>query len=95
VGLLALVGFETLFTLFHHISFANDLWQLDPRRDYLIMMFPLGFWFDATMRVAATAVGGALLLGGTSGAYLYYRRRAGREPAGPAGQPEAGPAAEN
>jgi integral membrane protein (TIGR01906 family) len=95
VGLLALAGFETLFTLFHHISFANDLWQLDPCRDYLIMMFPLGFWFDATMRVAATAVGGALLLAGTSGAYLYRRRRADQGQARPTGRPEAGPAADN
>lgn len=95
VGLLALAGFETLFTLFHHISFTNDLWQLDPRRDYLIMMFPLGFWFDATMRVAATAVGGALLLSGAAGAYLYYRRRAGQEQAKPAEGTEAGPAADN
>ena len=45
VGLFALVGFDTLFLLFHQISFANDLWQLDPRSDYLLIMFPLGFWF--------------------------------------------------
>ena len=29
VGLFALVGFDSLFLLFHRISFANDLWQLE------------------------------------------------------------------
>ena len=48
-----------------------------PRTDYLLIMFPLGFWFDATMRVATTAIGGALLLASSSGGYLLYRRWAG------------------
>jgi integral membrane protein (TIGR01906 family) len=74
VGLFALVGFDALFLTFHQLSFSNDFWQLDPRRDYLIIMFPQGFWFDATMRVAATAVGGAAILAGISGSYLLYRR---------------------
>jgi integral membrane protein (TIGR01906 family) len=73
VGLFAVAGFDTLFLKFHQLSFSNDFWQLDPRRDYLIIMFPLGFWFDATMRVAATALGGALILSGVSGTYLLYR----------------------
>ena len=79
VGLFALAGFDSLFLLFHRISFANDLWQLDPRTDYLLIMFPLGFWFDATMRVALTTIGGALLLVAVSGGYLlYFKRRAAR-----------------
>ena len=49
----ALVGFDRLFLLFHLISFSNDFWQLDPRRDYLIAMFPQRFFFDATMLIAA------------------------------------------
>ena len=75
VGLFALVGFDSLFLLFHRISFTNDLWQLDPRTDYLLIMFPLGFWFDATMRVALTTIGGAVLLVALSGGYLLYFRR--------------------
>ena len=43
-------GYE--FRYFHLISFTNDLWILDPRRDYLIMMFPQGFFFDSTMFIA-------------------------------------------
>lgn len=73
MGLFAATGFNTLFLKFHQLSFSNDFWQLDPHRDYLVMMFPIGFWFDATIRVAATALGGALVLSSASGAYLLYR----------------------
>ena len=75
VGLFALVGFESLFILFHRIGFANDLWQLDPRTDYLLIMFPLGFWFDATMRVALTTITAAVLLVLLCAGYLYWTRR--------------------
>lgn len=57
----ALVGFDRLFLLFHLISFSNDFWQLDPRRDYLIAMFPQGFFFDATMLIAACVTVSAAL----------------------------------
>ena len=73
-GLFALTGFDALFLAFHRFSFSNDLWQLDPLRDYLLIMFPFGFWFDATVRVAAAAIVGAVVLSATSGAYLLYRR---------------------
>ena len=56
VGLGSLVGFDRLFLAFHLISFSNDLWQLDPRRDYLIAMFPQGFFFDATMLIALAVI---------------------------------------
>ncbi len=55
-GLLSLTGFSQTFYFFHVIAFTNDLWQLDPARDYLIMMFPEGFFFDATMILAAATV---------------------------------------
>ena len=79
VGLFALVGFDSLFLLFHRISFTNDLWQLDPRTDYLLIMFPQGFWFDATMRIALTTIAGAAFLVAVSGGYLwYFKRRQGQ-----------------
>ena len=82
VGLFALAGFDTLFLRFHQLSFANDLWQLDPRRDYLLLMFPQGFWFDSTMRVAASAVAGAAALSSLSGGYLLLHRRLGKKGTG-------------
>ena len=74
VGLFALLGFDTLFLKFHQLSFANDLWQLDRRTDYLVVLFPQDFWFDATIRVATRAVIGALLITGVSGGYVLYLR---------------------
>lgn len=51
VGLAMTIGFDRLFLAFHLISFTNDLWQLDPRRDYLIAMFPEVFFFTATVLI--------------------------------------------
>jgi len=76
LGLATLFGFDQLFLLFHLISFANDLWLLDPARDYLIMLFPRGFWFDAFLFCALATAVGAIILGGAGGRYLLIRRRA-------------------
>ena len=73
-GVFAITGFEAVFVLFHRISFTNDLWQLDPRTDYLLVLFPLGFWFDATVSVALRALAGALVLAGASSAWLVWHR---------------------
>jgi integral membrane protein (TIGR01906 family) len=54
VGILSLIDFDSLWTTFHQIAFRNDLWELDPTRDYLIMLFPEPFWYTATIRMAAT-----------------------------------------
>jgi integral membrane protein (TIGR01906 family) len=54
VGVLSLMDFEALWMRFHQIAFRNDLWLLDPSRDYLIMLFPEPFWFTATMRMATS-----------------------------------------
>lgn len=71
-GLAALLDFDRLFLQFHFISFANDLWQLDPTKDYLIMLFPRGFWYDAALVYALITAGLAVVLGGVSGGYLAY-----------------------
>jgi integral membrane protein (TIGR01906 family) len=62
MGSLTLVDFERLFLTFHLLSFDNDLWQLDPRRDNLIRFFPFQFWFDATVTVALRSVFFAVVL---------------------------------
>ena len=90
VGVAAVGSFEQLFLLFHRLSFANDLWMLDPRNDYLLILFPAGFWFDATMRVALTSILGAMLLLSAGTAVLaYHRWRSYRR--APAGQRLPGP----
>jgi len=63
LALLSLADFSGAFLQFHYLVFSNDLWQLDPRTDNLIRMFPEGFFLDATLLVAlATAVEALLLL---------------------------------
>ncbi len=74
LGLGTLLGFDQLFWQFHLISFTNELWQLDPTKDYLIMLFPQGFWYDTTVFCALTTAGLAIILGGVAGGYLRFSR---------------------
>jgi len=78
LGLMALFNFKGFFLQFHLISFTNDLWQLDPTKDYLIMLFPQGFWYDATIFFALLSIGLATLLGGVTGSYLLIKGRQAR-----------------
>ena len=75
LGLGILLNFDQLFWQFHLISFSNELWQLDPSRDYLIMLFPQGFWYDAAIFCAGITAGLAIILGGVAGGYLAFTRR--------------------
>ena len=73
-GLVASVGFDALFLLFHKVSFANNFWRLDPRTDYLVLLFPQDFWFDATMWAALRSLAGGALLAAAGGGYMAWRR---------------------
>ena len=71
-----LINFNLVFTTFHFISFANDLWMLDPRNDYLLIMFPQRFFFEATLAIAVmTAIEFAGLVVGAK----LLRNRYGEE----------------
>lgn len=61
-GIASFIGFEKVFLAFHLISFSNDLWQLDPSKDYLIAMFPQSFFYDATMVIGLAITVEAILL---------------------------------
>ena len=52
----ALIDFTWVFTQFHLLSFANDLWQLDPFRHYLLLLFPERFFLEATLFIAVLTV---------------------------------------
>lgn len=73
LGLGALFNFDQLFLQLHLLSFTNELWQLDPTKDYLIMLVPRGFWYDATLFIALATAVGALILGGAG--YIYFSTR--------------------
>lgn len=78
LGLAAMLDFDGFFLQFHLISFANDLWLLNPAKDYLIMLFPQGFWYDVTTFITLATAGLAVVFGGIAGGYLLYRRRQGK-----------------
>lgn len=74
LGGLALADFGDAFVQFHLVAFSNDLWVLDPRRDYLLMLFPEGFWFDATMRSATLTILQALAFVALGGILTVWRK---------------------
>ena len=65
LGLMIAFDFDQFFYNFHLLSFANDLWLLDPTTDYLIKLFPQGFWYDAALFCTLGTAAMALFLGGT------------------------------
>jgi integral membrane protein (TIGR01906 family) len=77
LGLGTLFGFSQLFWQFHIISFSNEFWLLDPTKDYLKMLFPDGFFYDAVLFCAGITAGLAIILGGMAGGYLGFTRRRG------------------
>ena len=55
-GIIILLFFESLFLLFHKISFTNDYWQLNPEKDFLIVLFPFDFWVNATIFIVVASI---------------------------------------
>lgn len=49
LALTLVFNFEGFFLMFHLVSFTNLFWMLDPSKDYLIRLFPSGFFFDAAL----------------------------------------------
>ena len=78
LGIGSMLNFDQMFTQFHFLAFTNELWMLDPSRDYLIMLFPPGFWFDAAVLLGQIVAGTAGTLGGVAGGYLWLARRRAR-----------------
>ena len=73
ISILFLFFFDPLFILFHQISFSNDLWILDPEKDYLIMMFPELFFRDAIFIIGLLSIIEFLLVYFISKYFLSFR----------------------
>lgn len=71
-GLLSLVDFTQAWTQFHYIAFTNMDWMLDPRTDYLIMLYPEGFWFDAVIKIARQSAIEAAVLAAIGFGITYF-----------------------
>jgi len=78
LGLGILFGFSQLFWQFHVVFFTNEFWLLDPTKDYLKMLFPDGFFYDAALFCALGSAGLAIILGGVGGWYLIFTRKRAR-----------------
>jgi integral membrane protein (TIGR01906 family) len=74
VGLLAASGFDSAWSQFRVIAFTNDFWELDPRTDHLIQMFPESFWQQVTLLIGGVIFLEALVIAAASGVYLRLSR---------------------
>jgi len=72
-----LLDFSEIFTRFHFVAFTNELWMLNPATDYLIMLFPEGFWYDSAVLLGQITAAAAGTLCGIGG--LYLRRATGAD----------------
>lgn len=61
-GVMALVDFNAVFVMFHHLFFDNDLWIFDPAEDYMIRMLPEGLFADMAARIGVIFAAGLVIL---------------------------------
>jgi integral membrane protein (TIGR01906 family) len=61
ITLLAIFAWQTWFDLFHRFLFVPGSW-LFSYTDTLIRLFPIQFWFDATLTISVLAFVGGILL---------------------------------
>ena len=96
-GVVAASGFDAAWTEFHQLAFTNDFWELNPRTDHLIQMFPEAFWQEITTLIVMATLLEAFLMVSASILYLTLTRPPDAELvtlpapaiAGPAGDPRA------
>jgi len=69
----SLVDFNAFWIFFHQIFFRNDLWQLNPNTDLLILMVPEPFFNALVLRIMIRFIAsfGLVLAGGS----LWIRNR--------------------
>jgi integral membrane protein (TIGR01906 family) len=76
----AATDFDSLFLLFHLVSFSNDLWQLNAS-DTMLLMFPEGFFYEAALFVAAATIIEAIIISGIVWGTCRLRRKASNKKA--------------
>jgi integral membrane protein (TIGR01906 family) len=76
IGVISLVAFDSLFTLFHQIFFPGGNWSFDPDTQRLVQLYPFRFW-----QIAAAALGVLVFVLGVA-AWLLGRWAARRAGAG-------------
>lgn len=56
-----LIDFDSLFVLFHRLSFDNGLWLMDPAANLLIRLMPIDFFTTYAALLGVSWLGGMLL----------------------------------
>jgi len=64
IGVASVVAFKQVFLLFHYIGFPQGNFTFNSRIDYLVRVFPNGFWEDITFAIGGmTLIEAGLLFG--------------------------------
>lgn len=71
LGIFVLVNWETFFTQFHELFFANGTWTFE-YSDSLIRLYPVRFWQDTALTIGGLTAFGALLI--MAGCWWWARR---------------------
>lgn len=72
IALWGILDFDSLFLLFHRITFTNDLWLLDPRTDLMIQLMPTSFFVEYAAVIAVIFLAAVITL--TALSLLLHRR---------------------
>jgi integral membrane protein (TIGR01906 family) len=56
LGIVALVAFDTLFTVFHEVLFPAGSYDFDPATERLVQLFPFQFWQESAIVVGIVIV---------------------------------------
>ncbi len=74
LGVISLVAFDSLFTLFHQVFFPGGNWSFDPSTQRLVQLYPFTFW-----QIASAALGVLVFLLGLGtwllGRWAAHRRK--------------------
>jgi integral membrane protein (TIGR01906 family) len=74
LGIAAMVNFDWLFVKFHQLFFTGETWRLSST-DYLLRMFPEGFFNDATLFIVGAIIVEALVIGGAGLGFVLIKRK--------------------
>jgi integral membrane protein (TIGR01906 family) len=81
LGVVALVAFETLFSVFHEVLFPPGSFDFDPTTERLVQLFPFRFWQESAIAVGVVIVGLSAVVA------VVSHRRAAQPSTEPVGDP--------
>lgn len=73
LGALAAFAFEPAFLAFHGLFFPQGNFLFDPETSNLLRLYPFGYWYGATLRVAVTFLAAVGLVAAASTVALRFR----------------------